>query len=248
MVGQGSRAGAEAPARRETRAGPVWYHLGPMSLMRPFKFLEVTRVFGNAPFAMLDVGSGNHSATLTKQWFKNVLYSGLDRSRDNGDDERDRALTDHFHEIDLTRGDFSQLPDAGYDCIMMAHVIEHLPNGDEVLRGLVPKLRPGGLLYVEFPGPRSLQLPSMRGSLNFRDDPTHVRLYSLAEVSEVLRSCGLRVHRAGTRRDARAIALLPLRALSSLRLHGYVAGSVFWDLLGFAEYVVARRAGVTPAR
>lgn len=213
----------------------------PMSLMRPFKFLEVARAFGDAPFDLLDVGSGNHSATLTKQWFPNVRYSALDRSRDNGDDERDRALIDHFHEIDLSTGDLSQLPDAAYDCILMAHVIEHLPNGEDVLRGLVPKLRPDGLLYVEFPGVRSLGLPSMRGSLNFHDDPTHVRLYTASEVSHALRSFGLRVDRAGTRRDVRAIALLPLRALSSLRQHGYVAGSVFWDLLGFADYVVARR-------
>lgn len=219
-----------------------------MSVMRPFKFLELARVFGNNPFTLLDVGSGNHSATLTKQWFPNVSYSGLDLSRDNGDDDRDRALTDHFHELDLTRDDLTSLADASYDCIMMAHVLEHLTNGETVLQRLAPKLRPGGLLYVEFPGPRSEKLPSMKGCLNFRDDPTHVRVWTAREVSQVLRACDLQISSAGTRRDGRAIALLPLRALSSIRQHGYVAGSVFWDLLGFAEYVVARRAPAPSAQ
>ena len=64
----------------------------------------------------------------------------------------------------------------------MVHVIEHLHNGDKVLEGLLTKLRSGGVIYIEYPGIRSTRLPSMRGSLNFSDDPTHVRLYSVPEI------------------------------------------------------------------
>ncbi len=212
-----------------------------MSLILPFKFLELKRRFGTRSFSMLDVGSGNHSARLAKQWFPACRYTGIDLTRDYNNDAEDFACMEEFFELDLTTLDFRRIPDLAYDVILMAHVVEHLLNGDQVIRGLIPKLRPGGVLYVEYPGPRSLRLPSRPGCLNFHDDPTHVRMYSLAEITGLLRRAGLEIVEAGTRRDARAIALLPLRALKSKLDHGYVAGGVFWDLLGFAEYVIAHK-------
>jgi hypothetical protein len=125
-------------------------------------------------------------------------------------------------------------------------VIEHLPNGDEVLRALVPKLKPGGFLYVEFPGPRSLTLPSKRGTLNFRDDATHVRVFDHREVAGILRGCGLSVVRSGTRRDPIGILLMPVHAWKAKRKHGYVPGGVFWDLFGFADQVLAERPREAP--
>lgn len=95
------------------------------------------------------------------------------------------------------------------------------------------------MLYIEYPGERSLRLPLRPGCLNFHDDPTHVRLYSQPELMGLMRDARLDIVRAGTRRDLRAIALMPLRALKSKLDHGHVAGGVFWDLLGFAEYVIA---------
>jgi 2-polyprenyl-3-methyl-5-hydroxy-6-metoxy-1,4-benzoquinol methylase len=207
----------------------------------PFKFLAVRRRFGDRPFRLLDVGAGNHGATLAKACFPACHYTGIDRDRGYNNDPADFARMDAFHELDLTRLEFGALPDGGFDLVMLAHVIEHLPNGDEVLRRLVPKLAPGGMMYVEFPGPRSLRLPSMRGTLNFHDDDTHVRVFTAAEVAGVLADAGLRVLRAGTRRDWRGIALLPLKVAHARWRHGFVPGSAFWDVLGFAEVVIADR-------
>src|SRR5256885_6303669 len=148
---------------------------------------------------------------------------------------------DEFFELDLTRLEFGAVPDGSFDVVLLAHVIEHLANGDEVLRALVPKLRPGGMIYVEFPGRRSLRLPSMRGTLNFHDDTTHVRLFDAAEVADILRSCGLRVVRARTRRDPLGILLIPVHAVRAKQQHGFVPGGVFWDLFGFADEVIAER-------
>jgi SAM-dependent methyltransferase len=150
---------------------------------------------------------------------------------------------DEFFELDLTRLEFGAVPDASYDVLLFAHVIEHLANGDEVLRGLVPKLRPGGFVYVEFPGPQSLHLPSWKGTLNFHDDETHVRVFDAREVAGILRGCGLRIVRAGTRRDPLGILLTPVHALRAKQRHGYVPGGVFWDLFGFADVVIAERPG-----
>ncbi|MEQ1832519.1 MAG: class I SAM-dependent methyltransferase [Candidatus Eisenbacteria bacterium] len=210
-------------------------------LRRPYRFRELHRRFGQRPFRLLDVGAGNHSASVAKLWFPNCHYAGIDRDRNYHNDEADFAAMDEFFELDLTKLEFGAIPDASYDAILLAHVIEHLENGDDVLRALAPKLSPGGILYAEFPGPQSLHFPSKRGTLNFHDDDTHVRVFDAKEVAGILRGCGLEVLRANTRRDLRGILLMPVFALRAKQRHGYVPGGVFWDLFGFADQVLARR-------
>jgi len=211
------------------------------ALLIPHRYLAFERRFDGRPFRLLDVGAGNHSASITHRWFPRCRYSGIDRDRTYQNDERDFAVMEEFFELDLTGLGFAAIPDASYDALLLAHVLEHLENAPDVLRALVPKLRPGGILYAEFPGPQSLQMPSRRGTLNFHDDPTHVRPWSAGEIAAVLVDAGCRVRRQGTRRDPRGIALLPLHAWKARRLYGFVPGGVFWDLYGFADYVEAER-------
>ena len=208
----------------------------------PFRFKEIWRRHGRRPFALLDVGAGNHSASQFKRWFPSAHYAGIDLDRKYNNDERDFAAMNEFFEMDLTHLRFAAIPDGRYDVILMAHVIEHLKNGDEVVRGLVPKLKPGGIMFIEFPGERSLHLPSMKGTLNFYDDPTHVRLFTAREVADLLRTQGLEIERAGMRRDPMGILLIPVAAVRTWQTFGFVSGGIFWDLLGFADYVV----GVKP--
>ena len=207
----------------------------------PFKLTHIKPRVGLAPFTLLDVGAGNHSAQLVKKHFPACRYFGLDISKDYNNDAADFALMEGFYELDLTSLQFDAIPDDFFDVIMITHVIEHLENGDAVLAALMPKLKVGGVIYVEYPGKRSLTLPSMRETLNFHDDPTHVRLYSVDEVSEVLQGAGARVIKAGTRRDWRIIAMMPLTVPYNLIRKGYLRGSLFWDFFGFAEYVFAER-------
>ncbi len=147
-----------------------------------------------------------------------------------------------YYQLDLTELHFDVIPDGYFDVIVMAHVIEHLYNGDEVIAGLVPKLKPGGTIYIEYPGVRSTTLPSMRGTLNFYDDPTHVRLYSVAEVSAIVQKAGCTVLKGGTRRHWPVILFFPFALVHQTLKYGYVPGGVFWDLLGFAEFVVAQKS------
>jgi SAM-dependent methyltransferase len=212
----------------------------PPGLM-PYKFKDVHRRFSDRPFALLDIGAGNHSATKTHEWFPACRYSGVDRDRKYNNDDADFAAMEAFFELDLTTLAFGGIPDGAFDVILMAHVVEHLRNGDEVVRALCPKLKPGGIFYLEFPAPRSVHFPSKRGTLNFYDDDGHVRLYSTTELIAVLAGCGLRIVRAGTRRDLVRALLTPVLAVRARLLHGYVPGGVFWDLLGFADVVVAEK-------
>ena len=208
-------------------------------ILPPYRFKDLLRRFGGSRFSLLDIGAGNHSASLAKLWFPACHYAGVDRTRDYGNDAADFAAMDEFYELDLTTLEFGAIPDGAYDALLLAHVIEHLPNGDEVLRRLLPKLKPGGLAYVEFPAQRSTTFPSMRGTLNFYDDETHVRIYSIDELTKLFTSSGFTVVRATTRRDPLRIALTPLLALRARWMLGYVPGGTFWDLFGFADVVVA---------
>ena len=87
-----------------------------------------------------------------------------------------------FHDLDLAE-DLQKLdsfPDGFFDVAILSHVIEHLPNGTDVLSRVADKVKAGGRLYVEFPSVRSLKLPSFSaGVLHFCDDPTHVRRYEI---------------------------------------------------------------------
>ena len=197
--------------------------------------------FGDSPFTLLDVGSGNHSATRITSIFPACSYYGLDLNKDYNNDPDDFAKMKGFYELDLTALDYAQLPDRYFDGIWMAHVIEHLHNGDKVLPLLLQKLKPGGFFYIEYPGKKSLSLPSMRGTLNFKDDPTHVRVYSVPELSALFNGGGCQILSSGTRRNWFYILTLPGRAIFSLLKRGYVQGNVFWDIMGFAEYLWAKK-------
>jgi hypothetical protein len=79
----------------------------------------------------------------------------------------------------------------------------------------------------------------MPGSLNFKDDETHVRVYNHRELAKLLTENGYTVLSSGTRRSWFYIALIPFRIISFGLRGKKLVGNIFWDLLGFAEYVYA---------
>lgn len=208
-----------------------------------FKFSYLRRSFGNHPFRLLDVGSGNHSASRVKAVFPQCSYYGLDMSKDYNNDASDFAQMEDFYELDLTALDYGKIPEAYFDGIWMAHVIEHLPNGDAVLAALLTKLKPGGFFYIEYPGEKSTRLPSMHGSLNFYDDDSHVRIYSVLELKKIFEGAGCKVLESGTRRNWYYIVGMPARVITSLVRGKKLQGNLFWDLLGFAEFLWVKKSG-----
>ena len=205
------------------------------------KFIFLKKAFGHKPFRLLDIGAGNHSASKTKRVFPHCEYHGVDMEKEYNNSEEDFTLMTAFYEMDLTKLDFSSIPDNYFDAVNMVHVIEHLYNGDAVLSGLLPKLKSGGYIYLEYPGIKSTQLPSMPGTLNFKDDITHVRVYSVNELSQLLIKNNCEVLKAGTRRNPWFIMAMPLRIIGTWVRGRKLQGNIFWDLLGFAEYLWVRK-------
>lgn len=195
----------------------------------------------NSP-VILDVGCGNHSPGKTKRYFPDCRYYGADRSKTYNLSEDDFALMENFYEADLS--DISSLtgiPDNFFDCIILSHVIEHLSDAETSILSLLGKLKKSGIIYIETPSPRSLLLPSMPGTLNFKDDPSHIRLYPLPELEKILKTAGCDIIRSGTVRLLRRIFLLPLYLYASFVQFGHMTGGIFWDITGFANFVIARK-------
>ncbi|MBS1773131.1 MAG: class I SAM-dependent methyltransferase [Bacteroidetes bacterium] len=203
------------------------------------KFYFMNKAVGNKSFTLLDIGAGNHSPSKTTTLFPGCSYYGLDLNKDYFYSPEDEKALKGFYEMDLTKLEFDVIPDNFFDYINMAHIIEHLHNGDEVIKRMSAKLKQGGHIYIEYPGKQSTKLPSMYGTLNFHDDTTHVRIYNYRELSNFLEQNGFQVLSSGMRRSWFYITLIPFRILSfwgrGKRLHA----NIFWDLLGFAEYVYA---------
>jgi 2-polyprenyl-3-methyl-5-hydroxy-6-metoxy-1,4-benzoquinol methylase len=209
--------------------------------IKPNRIKTILKFVNQSNLKVLDIGSGSHSASITKKWFPGCYYTGVDRDKSYNNDERDLHAMDNFIEMDLTQLQFERIPDNYFDVVIMSHVVEHLYNGERVVTGLMTKLKAGGIIYIEFPSEKSISFPSMHETLNFFDDPTHCRIYSLKEICNLLMQNGFKILRAGKSRRLINILLIPVKVVFQLLTKGYIRAGVFWDLYGFAEYVVARK-------
>lgn len=217
----------------------------------PHRFHAVRHILCRPGIKILDVGCGNHSPSLTKRYYPQCHYAGLDHDRWNRDEDDD-ALMDEFYAIDLEKPhELIRIPNDNFDIIFCSHVLEHVTQPQAVLKRLIPKLRTGGAIYIEVPSSRSLRLPrarngwmGIRGCLNFFDDPTHKAPVLVKDIADTLAIAGLEVHHVGRRFLWRRVILLPFYAIAGLILRGYVPASVMWDILGFADVVVATRPTV----
>ncbi|HOP50241.1 MAG TPA: class I SAM-dependent methyltransferase [Ignavibacteriales bacterium] len=206
----------------------------------PVKFKSFYKQFKNKSFKLLDVGCGNHSPKVTKNYFPNCEYYGIDKQLYNLNNE-DLSLMKKFYNFELTPENLKEIPDNFFDVIIMNHIIEHLQNGLEILSILTKKLKSSGYLYIEYPSPKSLTLPSLNGTLHFCDDPTHVKLYHLIDIVNTLLDNNLKIIKAGTRRDKVGILLFPIIIIVKLLRKEVLAGQGIWDILGFAEFVYAQK-------
>jgi SAM-dependent methyltransferase len=148
-----------------------------------------------------------------------------------------------FHRSDFER-DTLPWPNLSMDAITCMHLVEHLHGLDLLLREIARLLKPGGRVYFETPHPKSLMLPSLRGqpagdfTLNFYDDPTHVRLVTTDELAPETVRAGLQIETTGISRNWLFAAshllfvfLPPSRKKFTARVH--------W--LGWSAYLIAHR-------
>jgi len=209
--------------------------------LKPFRLKTIGKYTDKKDLKILDIGSGSHSSTITKKWLPQCHYTGVDRDVSYDNTEEDIQNMDEFFQLDLTELEYGAIPDDTYDVIIMSHVIEHLHNGEQVLPLLFRKLKKGGLFYIEFPTEASATFPSKKETLNFFDDDTHVRIWSIKEVANIFMKGRFHVKMAGKNRSWINIALMPIKIPLQLITKGFVRGGVYWDWYGFADYLIAEK-------
>ena len=188
----------------------------------------------------LDLGCGNSSPNKFEIIFKERMkYFGVDREEYNMRNFNKKEI--NYFIVDLEHTKLKTVfNDVRFDMINFSHVIEHLNNGEDVikeLRSLQPK---GGLLYIETPSEESVTFhqKNVIDTFNFYDDKTHKRVYPLGDIVSVLISSGYRILKYGKRRDMRRILffLFPDIIFTLLKIPIY--GSMLWDIKGFANFVL----------
>lgn len=213
-------------------------------LQKPARFDYLDKWLKVPHANILDVGCGNHSPFITKRFYPNCNYWGVNLTRDYNLDSADFNCMEGFYELDITNIDsLSVIQNDFFDCIIMSHIIEHIMNGEEVILCLLSKLKRGGVLYLEFPSSHSIHLPHMRGTLNFHDDPTHIRMYTVKGLEPLLTDNGCTIIRSGVRHTLKRIVLTPVYIVGSLVSRGHLLASVVWDITGFGSYIIAAKEG-----
>lgn len=131
-------------------------------------------------------------------------------------------------------------PDRKFDMVTCMHVIEHLRDLNLLMTEIARVLRPGGAVYFETPHPKTAFLPSAAGrfTLNFHDDPTHVRPVELTMLGELVERTGLKVEGTGISRNWLFAAAHPFFCLLPDSRKKFTA-RVHW--LGWSACLVARR-------
>lgn len=144
-----------------------------------------------------------------------------------------------FQRVDFEREPLPW-PAAAFDVVTCMHVVEHLGDLKNLCHEIARVLQPGGRVYFETPHPKTLTLPNAAGkfTLNFYDDPTHVRLVPLADLGREAEAGGLVVETTGTSRNWLFAAAHPALCLLPASRKTFTA-RVHW--LGWSAYLVAQR-------
>ncbi len=206
----------------------------------PVHLRKIYNLYKDKKFSILDIGCGNHSASVTKKYFPECEYYGLDKETYNNS-EYDFKLMNKFYRLDLENDSLVAIPDNFFDVVIMNHVIEHIVNGIEVVESLSKKIKKGGRIYIETPSVKSLSLPSQPGTLNFCDDKTHKKIYNLIDVVNALIKNNFKIIKAGTRRDKVGIFFSPYFIAKRLIKKESLSGFSIWDITGFAWFIYAEK-------
>jgi 2-polyprenyl-3-methyl-5-hydroxy-6-metoxy-1,4-benzoquinol methylase len=216
-------------------------------LLQSFSFASITF---RKPH-ILDIGCGNHSPSKMKRLFPESVYTGVDIAEYNID-QTDKDVADHLHILNCDPINFAKqldlaLPNNVSDIAIMKHVIEHLSTPFDVLEVLCKKVKPNGLIYLTFPSERSVFLPSAKGTLNFYDDPTHIWIPSIREISNFLVARDFQpisidpANRGGILYMLMGILSLPLQAVEKILTGKFTANYGTWCLFGFESVMVYQK-------
>jgi SAM-dependent methyltransferase len=147
-------------------------------------------------------------------------------------------------QCDFKRTDFETQPlpwaEQTFDAVTCMHVIEHLNDLTLLLKEIARVLKPAAEIYFETPHPKTVSLPSAAGkfTLNFYDDPTHVKPVAFDDLTDQLSRAGLKQKRSGISRNWAFAAAHPFFCFLPDSRKKFTA-RVHW--IGWSAYLIAQR-------
>lgn len=226
--------------------------------------LEVMRVPAAETGRLLDIGCGG-GAFLRRMRAAGWSVAGMEPD----DNAAARLATETDFPIYGSLEALIQAGEAGFDVVVLSHVIEHLPDPVHTLRALRSLLAAGGRLLLTTPNALGLGSRIFGASWRGLEPPRHFNIFSPDSLCQVLNQAGFEVGRLSTEvRLARGIWFLSYLARSGrdeieikpspahrlLKLAGYAfqlveAGAVtLMPTLGEEIFCVATAATAGPAQ
>ena len=213
-----------------------------------FTFHPRTAFLKNLPqdAVVADIGAGDGSLSVFRKW---PLPGRKDLRLFAYPIEKGR-LFDEFEGFEIS--DWNVAPprfdDRQFDGVVCAHFIEHIADPTSFARWAAPRVKPGGRIYLEWPSPNSLDLPSRKELeaagvpliiSRFDDDGTHRDLPDRDAMVEALRIAGFRI-------EAQGLVRLPWLEDEMLAHYrdaddGFPRQAAFWSYTGWSQYLVVER-------
>ena len=150
-----------------------------------------------------------------------------------------------FHRGDIQR-DKLPWPDASMDAITCMQLVEHLTDLKPLYQEATRLLKPGGRLYVETPHPKTLVYSSSYKcsfTINFYDEPTHIRPVPLGILAQHATGVGLRPVQGVVSRNWLFAALWPFYFFCPASRKKFTSMVHF---RGWSVYLTCRRPDARP--
>lgn len=234
----GGRHGAgEADLSTFPRDNLFYYHRGQsvVDLIGPHLSVPADR-----PLRVLDAGAGfGHTLAVVAERYPDATREALEISGVCIDHLRAHGVQVHDRTIEDWAEDRMVEGEAGFDLIILSHVLEHVRDPLRVLMLLRSRLRPGGLLFLEVPNiPLELLERYADHPWAPRWDEPHLTLFSRSSLAYLVRLTGcdpVILEAAGP----------PYRSISALRYHTPPLRSVALRVLPTPLVRFLRRRTVT---
>lgn len=132
--------------------------------------------------SVLDIGCGNgdYLRLLSKLNIEAIGYEPDKNSRKTASKNSGCIVT----------SDLNQLTISSFDLITLNNVVEHVYNLPLLLESCIKLLKPNGKLVIRTPNIESLGSHFFRNDWRGLEPPRHIILYSLASLTEILKSQG----------------------------------------------------------
>jgi len=189
---------------------------------------------------ILDIGSSDGKTLMHfVELRKDLKITAMDIIEANESVQR----VAHFIKCDVSKDKF-KIENNSLDAITCMQLVEHLNTLDNLLIESFRVLKPGGMMYIETPHPKTIVLNSPKSpmlgkfTVNFYDDPTHIRPISLGRLAYTAKKYGFKIYKSGTSRNIFFAFLWPVYLFLPFSFKKYTS---YVHFKGWSSFLIVQR-------